>query len=194
MEWSLLFFANSTFLGAGLAMDAFSVSLANGLNEPDMKKKKMSQIAVVFAFFQALMPMIGWLSVHTAVRYFKAFEKFIPWIALALLLLIGGEMAAEGLINEDAGAEKPKVGLRALLIQGVATSIDALSVGFMIAGYDLKMAVSCSLIIAAVTFVICAAGLVIGKKFGTRLSGKATLLGGIILIVIGLEIFLTGVL
>lgn len=194
MEWSLLFFTNSIFLGAGLAMDAFSVSLANGLNEPDMKKKKMSQIAGVFAFFQALMPMIGWLSVHTAVRYFKAFEKFIPWIALALLLLIGGEMAAEGLKNEDAGAEKPKVGLRALLIQGVATSIDALSVGFTIAGYDLKMAVSCSLIIAAVTFVICAAGLVIGKKFGTRLSGKATLLGGIILIVIGLEIFLTGVL
>ena len=194
MEWSLLFFAYSTFLGAGLAMDAFSVSLANGLNEPDMKKKKMSQIAGVFAFFQALMPMIGWLSVHTAVRYFKAFEKFIPWIALALLLLIGGEMAAEGLKNEDAGAEKPKVGLRALLIQGVATSIDALSVGFTIAGYDLKMAVSCSLIIAAMTFVICAAGLVIGKKFGTRLSGKATLLGGIILIVIGLEIFLTGVL
>ncbi len=194
MEWSLLFFTNSIFLGAGLAMDAFSVSLANGLNEPDMKKKKMSQIAGVFAFFQALMPMIGWLSVHTAVRYFKAFEKFIPWIALALLLLIGGEMAAEGLKNEDAGAEKPKVGLRALLIQGVATSIDALSVGFMIAGYDLKMAVSCSLIIAAMTFVICAAGLVIGKKFGTRLSGKATLLGGIILIVIGLEIFLTGVL
>lgn len=193
MEWSLLFFTNSIFLGVGLAMDAFSVSLANGLNEPDMKKKKMSQIAGVFAFFQALMPMIGWLSVHTAVRYFKAFEKFIPWIALALLLLIGGEMAAEGLKNEDAGAEKPKVGLRALLIQGVATSIDALSVGFTIAGYDLKMAVSCSLIIAAVTFVICAAGLVIGKKFGTRLSGKATLLGGIILIVIGLEIFLTGV-
>lgn len=194
MEWSLLFFTNSIFLGAGLAMDAFSVSLANGLNEPDMKKKKMSQIAGVFAFFQALMPMIGWLSVHTAVRYFETFEKFIPWIALALLLLIGGEMAAEGLKNEDAGAEKPKVGLRALLIQGVATSIDALSVGFTIAGYDLKMAVSCSLIIAAVTFVICAAGLVIGKKFGTRLSGKATLLGGIILIVIGLEFFLTGVL
>ena len=159
-----------------------------------MKKKKMSQIAGGFAFFQALMPMIGWLSVHTAVRYFEAFEKFIPWIALALLLLIGGEMAAEGLKNEDTGAEKPKVGLRALLIQGVATSIDALSVGFTIAGYDFKMAVSCSLIIAEMTFVICAAGLVIGKKFGTRLSGKATLLGGIILIVIGLEIFLTGVL
>lgn len=193
MEWSLLFFTNSILLGVGLAMDAFSVSLANGLNEPHMKKKKMSQIAGVFAFFQALMPMTGWFFVHTAVRYFKAFEKFIPWIALILLLFIGGKMLAEGLKNEGNETEKPKVGLTALLIQGVATSIDALSVGFTIAKYNLNMAAVCSLIIAAVTFVICMAGLVIGKRFGTRFSNRATILGGAILIVIGMEIFITGV-
>lgn len=193
MEWSLLFFTNSVLLGVGLAMDAFSVSLANGLNEPHMKKKKMSQIAGVFAFFQALMPMTGWFFVHTAVQYFKVFEKFIPWIALILLLFIGGKMLAEGLKNEDNEAEKPKVGLTALLIQGVATSIDALSVGFTIAKYNLNMAAVCSLIIAAVTFVICMAGLVIGKRFGTRFSNRATILGGVILIVIGMEIFITGV-
>lgn len=193
MEWSLLFFTNSVLLGVGLAMDAFSVSLANGLNEPDMKKKKMGQIAGVFAFFQALMPMTGWFFVHTAVRYFKAFEKYIPWIALILLLFIGGEMLADGLQNEDSKAQKPKVGFTALLIQGVATSIDALSVGFTIAKYNLNMAVVCSLIIAAVTFVICMSGLVIGKRFGTKLSGRATILGGVILIVIGMEIFITGV-
>lgn len=193
MDWSLLFITNSVFLGVGLAMDAFSVSLANGLNEPRMKMKKMSLIAGVFAFFQALMPMTGWFFVHTAVRYFKMFEIFIPWIALILLLFIGGEMIAEGLKNEDSENEKPKVGLTALLIQGIATSIDALSVGFTIAEYDLNMAVVCSLIIAAVTFVICMAGLVIGKKFGTKLSNRATILGGVILIVIGLEIFITGV-
>lgn len=193
MEWSLLFFTNSVLLGVGLAMDAFSVSLANGLNEPHMKKKKMSQIAGVFGFFQALMPMTGWFFVHMAVRYFKVFEKFIPWIALILLLFIGGKMLAEGLKNEDNEAEKPKVGLTALLIQGVATSIDALSVGFTIAKYDLNMAAVCSLIIAAVTFVICMAGLVIGKRFGTKFSNRATILGGVILIVIGMEIFITGV-
>lgn len=193
MDWSLLFITNSVFLGVGLAMDAFSVSLANGLNEPHMKMKKMSLIAGVFAFFQALMPMTGWFFVHTAVRYFKMFEIFIPWIALILLLFIGGEMIAEGLKNEDSETEKPKVGLTALLIQGIATSIDALSVGFTIAEYDLNMAVVCSLIIAAVTFVICMAGLVIGKRFGTKLSNRATILGGVILIVIGLEIFITGV-
>lgn len=193
MEWNLLFFFNSVLLGIGLAMDAFSVSLANGLNEPDMKRKKLCGIAGVFAFFQALMPMIGWICVHTVVQYFNAFEKFIPWIALVLLVFIGGKMLAEGIKNNDEETEKPHVGITALLIQGVATSIDALSVGFTIAEYGLLMAAVCALIIAVVTFFICMAGLMIGKKFGTRLSGKASILGGVILIIIGLEIFITGV-
>ena len=80
--WNFRFFFNSILLGVGLAMDAFSVSMANGLNEPTMKKNRMSMIAGVFAFFQFLMPMIGWICVHTIVQYFQMFEKFIPWIAL----------------------------------------------------------------------------------------------------------------
>ena len=95
--------------------------------------------------------------------------------------------------QEDNEEEKPKVGLLALLIQGVATSIDALSVGFTISEYGLIMALTCAAIIAIVTFLICMAGLIIGKKFGTKFSGKATILGGAILIVIGIEIFITGV-
>ncbi|MBO5371817.1 MAG: manganese efflux pump [Lachnospiraceae bacterium] len=193
MEWSLLFVFNSVLLGVGLAMDAFSVSLANGLNEPMMRRKKMCIIACVFAFFQFLMPMTGWICVHTIVQYFNAFEKFIPWIALVLLAFIGGKMLLEGIKNEDEEVEKPKVGFAALLVQGVATSIDALSVGFTIADYGFVMAFVCSLIIAVVTFFICVAGLVIGKKFGTKLSNKASILGGVILIIIGLEIFITGV-
>lgn len=193
MEWSLLFFFNSVLLGVGLAMDAFSVSLANGLNEPDMKKEKMCGIAGIFAIFQAIMPMTGWLCVHTIVQYFRAFEKFIPWIALALLAFIGGKMLADGIKNKDSEAEKTQVGMIALLIQGVATSIDALSVGFTIAEYGLGMALVCALIIAAVTFLICMAGLILGKKFGTRFSNKAAILGGVILIAIGLEIFVTGI-
>ncbi|MCM1121929.1 MAG: manganese efflux pump MntP family protein [Eubacterium sp.] len=193
MEWNALFFFNSVLLGVGLAMDAFSVSLANGLNEPDMKKQKMCGIAGVFAFFQALMPLTGWICVHTIIQYFKAFEKFIPWIALVLLLYIGGKMLMEGIRNKNEESRKPGVGMVELLIQGVATSIDALSVGFTIAGYGLAMAVVCALIIASVTFVICMAGLLIGKKFGTKFSGRAAILGGSILIVIGLEIFFAGV-
>ena len=193
MEWSFVFFFNSVLLGVGLAMDEFSVSLANGLNEPSMKKKKMCGIAGVFAVFQALMPLIGWICVHTVVQYFESFEKFIPWIALILLVFIGGKMLIEGIRNKDNGEEKPEVGFAALLVQGVATSIDALSVGFTIADYGLVMALVCATIIAAVTFAICIGGLVIGKKFGTKLSNKAAILGGSILIVIGLEIFITGV-
>ncbi|MCM1047184.1 MAG: manganese efflux pump MntP family protein [Clostridiales bacterium] len=193
MEWSLLFFFNSALLGVGLAMDAFSVSLANGLNEPDMKKNRMCKIAGVFAFFQAAMPMIGWICVHTIVQYFQAFRKFIPWIALILLLFIGGKMLIDGIKGNDEEAGKNKVGIAALLLQGVATSIDALSVGFAIAEYGLIMAIVCALIISAVTFVICMAGLIIGKKFGTRFSHKAAILGGSILIIIGIEIFITGV-
>lgn len=193
MEFSGLFFFNSVLLGVGLAMDAFSVSLANGLNEPAMKRSKMCGVAGVFAFFQALMPMTGWICVHTVVQYFKAFEKFIPWIALILLVFIGGKMLIEGIKNKNGETEKAGVGFVALLVQGVATSIDALSVGFTIAEYGFVMALASALIIAAVTFVICTAGLIIGKKFGTKFANKATIFGGVILIFIGIEIFVTGV-
>lgn len=193
MNWDLLFFVNSAMLGVGLAMDAFSVSLANGLNEPGMKKKKLCGVAGVFAFFQALMPMIGWVCVHTVLQYFQAFETLIPWIALILLAFIGGKMLIEGIKNKDGEMEKAEVGLAALMVQGVATSIDALSVGFTIAEYGLVMAIVCAMIIAVITFVICVGGLIIGKKFGTKLSNKASIFGGVILIIIGLEIFITGV-
>lgn len=194
MEWSFVFFFNSVLLGIGLAMDAFSVSLANGLNETCMKRKKMIGVAGVFALFQAAMPMIGWICVHTIVEKFQAFEKFIPFIALILLAYIGGKMLLEGLKkNEEAEEECKAVGISALLVQGVATSIDALSVGFTIAEYGLLMAIICAVIIMVVTFYICLAGIAIGKKFGTKLANKASVFGGVILILIGLEIFLTGI-
>ena len=193
MDWNSVFFLNSILLGVGLAMDAFSVSLANGLNEPGMRREKLCGIAGTFAVFQAIMPLIGWLCVHTIVQYFRAFEKFVPWIALILLLYIGGKMLIEGIRNKPEEAEKKKLGLTVLLVQGVATSIDALSVGFTIAEYELPMALVCAGIIAAITFAICVGGLLIGRKIGTRFAGKASILGGIILIGIGIEIFVTGV-
>ena len=191
MDWSFIFFFNSIMLGVGLAMDAFSVSLANGLNEPKMKTGRMAVMAAVFAGFQAAMPMIGWICVHTVVQYFQAFEKLIPWIALILLCYIGVNMLKESLSGEGEEMEKQEVGLHQLMIQGVATSIDALSVGFTIAEHTLPMALVCAAIIAVVTFFICMGGLAIGKKAGTKLAGKAGILGGAILIFIGLEIFIT---
>lgn len=193
MNLDFVFFTNSILLGAGLAMDAFSVSLANGLAEPLMKKRKLFSIAGVFGFFQALMPLIGWLCVHLFISFFSSFQKFIPWIALALLLYIGINMIVEAVKGKEDEEKVSQLKFGTLMMQGVATSIDALSVGFTISDYDAVMALLSAAIIAAVTFIICVAGLIIGKKFGTKLAGKANILGGIILIAIGIEIFITGV-
>ena len=188
----ILFIFNSILLGVGLAMDAFSVSLANGLREPKIKLPRMSKIAGVFGAFQAAMPMIGWVCVHTILEYFAAFEKCIPWIALILLSFIGGKMIYEGVRKKDDDEGPEKMGNKELFLMGIATSIDALSVGFTIAEYGVLAAVTAALIIGAVTFLICMAGLFLGKKFGMRFSSKAQIFGGVILILIGLEIFITG--
>ena len=186
------FILNSAALGFGLAMDAFSVSLANGLHEPGMSRRRMCGIAGVYTFFQYLMPMAGWTCVRTAAGVFQSFRKCIPWIALLLLLYIGGKMILEGISERNADDDSGPaavLSLGDLFLQGIATSIDALSVGFAIAEYHFFMANACSAIIGAVTFAVCYAGLVIGKKAGTGLSWKASVLGGCILVVIGLEIF-----
>ena len=192
--WNLSFILTSLGLGAGLAMDAFSVSLANGLNEPKMKKLKMCAVAGTFAFFQFIMPMIGWFCVSSIAEYFSVFQKFIPWIALALLGFIGGKMLVDGIKNKDEDVSAPPVSFLSLIVQGIATSIDALSVGFTIAEYGWLEALVACLIIGVLTFFICAAGILIGKKFGTKLADKAAIFGGTILIIIGIEIFFTGIL
>ncbi len=191
MNFDFSFFMTSVLLGIGLAMDAFSVSLANGMNEPLMKKRKACGVSGIFALFQFAMPMIGWICVSTIAQYFTAFEKCIPWIALALLGFIGGKMLYEGIKNKDGEEEKPAVGLAALLVQGIATSIDALSVGFTIAHYNWVEALVACLLIGGVTFAICLAGIFLGEKAGMKLANKAGILGGAILIFIGLEIFIT---
>ena len=182
------FVIDSALIGAGLAMDAFSVSLADGLSEPRMKKGKMMGITLCFSFFQWLMPMLGWLCVHTAASLFNVIEPYIPWVALLLLFAIGAKSIAEGVKNSENGCALTKVGISAVLLQGVATSIDALSVGFTIPNYTIGEALGATLIIAAVTFAICLPGIAIGKRFGTGLACKASILGGVILIIIGLKI------
>ena len=193
MNWNFLFFMNSALLGVGLAMDAFSVSLANGMNEKKMKKSRMAYIAGVYAFFQFLMPMVGWICVQTIVQLFAQFQKCIPWIALILLLYIGGSMIWESVKGEEEIEEVKKLSFAVLMLQGIATSIDALSVGFTIADYGFVMALVCSIIIAVVTYAICETGLYLGKTLGTKLAGKADVLGGVILTGIGIEIFVKGV-
>ena len=191
-----LFFLNSILLGIGLAMDAFSVSVANAIGDPRMSRGRMNLTTGVFAGFQFLMPMAGWICVHEILAAFTAFGRLIPWIALALLSVIGVKMILEGLRpeEEEGGVSGGRTGFGTLLIQGVATSIDALSVGFTIASYDAAKAVLSSSIIGAVTFAICMTGLLIGKKIGARIGGRARIAGGLILLGIGIEIFARGML
>ena len=176
-----------------------------------MRWRRILLVAGTFAFFQFAMPMIGWFCVHTAATYFNAFQPFIPYIALFLLLFIGGKMLIEGLRpqeckivpaeSEDGAtiSEGGRVvcegqhacGLGALAIQGIATSIDALSVGFTISEYGTFEALVACLVIGVLTLGICTAGVLIGKKFGTKLAEKASLFGGVVLIGIGIWIFVS---
>ena len=188
----LVFYLNSFLMGIGLAIDAFSISLTNGLSEPQMQKKRMCLIAGCYAFFQFAMPLIGWICVHTITKFFSAFEPLIPWIALFLLLSIGGKMIIETVHGKEENTNTITLTVSVVILQGIATSIDALSVGFTIANYGLSMAFIASLIIAVVTFIICMVGLFLGKKIGSKLSKKAGILGGTILIAIGVEIFVRG--
>ena len=192
MRFDLLFFLNTILFGTGLAMDAFSVSVANSLNEPDMPRKRVYLIAGVFGAFQTLMPLIGWFCVRSIAVAFKAFQRFIPWIALILLLYIGGKMLIEGIKADPEKTEKGSVRGPALFIQGIATSIDALSVGFTISEYNSEFAFVESLIIGIVTFLICLLGIFLGKKAAAGLAGRAPIIGGVILIAIGIEIFIKG--
>lgn len=182
----------SVGMGVALAMDAFSVAMANGLNDTKMKKNKILLIAGTFAGFQFAMPMIGWFCVNSIKEMFEKFEKFIPWIALVLLVIIGGKMLIDGIKGEEDEQEAVELNLKILAVQGIATSIDALSTGFTTAHYDLIKAFISSVIIAIVTFFLCVIGVLIGKKFGTKLAGAAQIMGGIILIAIGIKICFFG--
>lgn len=189
-----LFIINAILLGIGLAMDAFSVSIANALADSTMSRRRQVIIAGTYAFFQFAMPMIGWLLVKTVVSYFRTIETLIPWIALALLLFIGGKMLWEGLFDKEENTEEvQRLTAGALILQGIATSIDALSVGLTLATYRAVDAFLAALIIALVTYLICRAGLLIGRRFGVLLGARARVLGGVVLIGVGLEIFIRGV-
>ena len=190
MTWSIPFVLENIGMGAGLAMDAFSVSMANGIRESKMSFAKVCGIAAVFGIFQALMPMIGWVLLNTVKQLFSGFEAFIPWIALGVLGYLGGKMLYEGIKSQSCPVVPAKLGFGTLMLQGIGTSIDALSAGLLIESYPLDMALVATAIIGIVTFGFCVVGVCIGKKAGSCFSGKAGIVGGAILIIIGLEIFI----
>lgn len=194
--WELILI--SIGLGVGLAMDACAVSMSNGLNEPQMKLWKALLIAAIFGVFQGLMPMIGWVCVNFVVEQFEQFAPCIPYIALALLAIIGGKMLYDGIKRKEGDDVTVRtLTLGMLLAQAVATSIDALSTGFSlvkIAGNVWWLALISAGVIAVITFGLSLGSVYLGKKFGNKLGNKAQIVGGVILIAIGLEIFISGIL
>ena len=139
-------------IAVALAMDCFTVSIVCGLLLGKWETRPVLTTALLFGFFQALMPLIGWFLTSRFSTYIEAYDH---WIAFGILLFLGGKMILDGLHGKKD--EEPLKG-GALFIQGIATSIDALSVGFTIAEYSLPFALIESLIIGAVTFGICLAG------------------------------------
>ena len=164
MNGWLSFIISSILFGLGLAVDAFLISLAGGVNEPNAKRGKILASALVFALFQLAAPLIGRLCVRTVAERVLFFKECLSGIALAVLLFLGIKMLVEGLRQNNKDEEKPKSGIGALLLRAAVSSVDALSMGFTI----------------------------IGRKFGTRLADKAMVIGGILFIVMALEVFIRG--
>ena len=187
-----MFILTSILLGIALAMDAFSVSVVNGLNEPNMKSSKKILIPLVFALFQFLMPLIGYFCVKTLADNFKTFANITPYIAFILLLFIGIKMIIDGCKKKENNDEVI-TSFKMLLLQGVATSIDALSVGFAIETYSYLEAIISCIIIGVLTFGICILGILIGRIIGDKLNNKASIFGGCILIIIGIIILVRGI-
>ena len=183
---------NSILLGIGLAMDAFSVSIVNGLNEPHMKRSRMVMIAGTYGVYQALMPLIGWICVTGFMSLFAGVRRYIPWIAFVLLTYIGAKMIYDSIKSEKKEIETKELTIRDIQIQGIATSIDAFSAGLAMAQYDLWQSFAAVSVIASVTFMICLAGLKFGRKVGEKIKRGAGILGGVILMGIGIEILIKG--
>lgn len=173
-------------LSIGLAMDATAVSMTNGMNDTKMKVKKILLIGLTFGLFQALMPLLGYLFGTLFVDFV---EKIDHWIALILLGFLGIQMLREGFSKNEDKEEVKHLGFKMLLIQGVATSIDALAVGVSLASLKANILVAV-ISIGIITTLLSIIGVYMGKKFGNLLNNKASILGGIILIGIGLKIFI----
>jgi putative Mn2+ efflux pump MntP len=174
-------------IAVGLAMDAVAVSIINGAVFKDLHLRYALRMAVFFGAFQALMPLLGYAAGMTFIQHIQPFDH---WIAFALLAAIGGKMIYEGLkIPEVEKKLRNPSNLMILLVLSIATSIDALAVGFtltLVTDYIFRAVAT----IGAVTFAMSYVGYGLGKRFGHFFENKIEVVGGVILVAIGLKILL----
>lgn len=176
-------------LALGLSMDAFAVSITNGLCYGEEAKKYSLYTALAFGLAQGIMPVIGFFA---GITFSKQIESLDHWIALILLGAIGGKMIFEAIKEMKLPPEevcKTQFSMKLLVVQAIATSVDALAVGISFALMSVNIVVAAGFI-GIVTFFCCLVGVSIGKRFGLLLKHRAEIFGGIILICIGLKIFI----
>lgn len=192
-------FLSLLLVAFGLSMDAFAVSITNGISIKNLQNKHALKIAAFMGVFQGVMPVIGWAA---GVGFKDYIESVDHWIALVLLSIIGGKMIIEAIKNRNTGvcatgyAVEPEenhndeiLNNKVLFLLAIATSIDALAVGVSFAFLEISIVTS-SLLIGVITFIVCFIGVKIGKRCGCFLQSKAEIAGGVVLILIGLKIFL----
>lgn len=173
-------------LAIGLSFDSFAVSVCSGLNLPHIRFFQAAKIAISLALFQAFMPLVGWL-VGNSVK--SIIEPVDHWIAFGLLSLIGGKMIIESFIDSEAREIKNPLDIKVILTLSLATSIDALAVGFSFATLLNKILIAV-LVIGLVTFIASMLGILLGKKTGPKINRYAEVLGGLILLFIGAKILI----
>ncbi len=173
-------------LAVGLSFDSFAVSVCSGLSLPHINIFQAAKLAFFLALFQALMPLIGWV-VGNSVK--SLIEPVDHWIAFGLLSLIGGKMILESFSSSASREIKNPLNMRVILMLSLATSIDALAVGFSFSTF-LDKILFAVIIIGSITFIASMLGILLGKKTGPRISRYAEILGGLILIFIGTRILI----
>lgn len=182
-------FVELFLIGVGLSMDAFAVSVCKGLGMSRLNIRQAAVISLFFGGFQALMPLIGWALGSQLADLIAPIDH---WIAFALLAFVGGKMLWDAFHEEDGEdgeAKDAKLDLKELLMLAIATSIDALAVGitFAFLGVNIVWAIA---IIGVTTFVLSVVGVAVGHAFGARYEKGATIVGGVVLILIGCKILL----
>ncbi len=172
------------FIAFGLAMDAFAVSIASGAAYKKLHIVHTLRIAIFFGAFQAIMPLIGFFAGQSSLKYIQNWDH---WISFAILSFVGIKMIYEAFQLEETTKNPAKIDV--LLILALATSLDALAVGFTLSLIDLNILIEIA-IIGIVTFILSLAGVEIGKKAGHLFDRKVEIFGGAILIAIGLKILI----
>lgn len=198
-----VFIVNSLLLGLSLSLDSFSICITNALIEHKMARKRIAFIALMHAAFQMGMTYAGYILVKILSTIFLNFLKVVPYIALTLLSYIGIKMIIEGIkdrrkaredkeVKEDNKEGRRKIGIKTLLLQGVAASIDALSVGCALGMYSAARLFTASFTIGLTTFILCLLAFMLGERIPIKYSYNANIAGGTVLVAIGLEIVLGG--